>query len=97
LIPSTAQVTLELTTPLIEAVNCSLCPGVSELCSGLIETVLLTAAPVPVNVTIWIVDGLLSLKVMYPARVPVHDGLKVTFTVQLDPAVSEDPQLLVCA
>ena len=95
LIPSTDHVTFVLTTPLIEAVNCSLCPGVNELCSGLTDTVLLGIAPVPLSVTICMVDELLSLNVMYPARVPVHEGLNVTFTVQLDPAASDEAQLLL--
>ena len=96
MIPSTAQVTLELDTPLMKAWNCALCPGVTEAWTGTIETVELGAAPVPVSVTVCRVDGSLSLKVTYPVRVPVADGEKVTCTVQLADAVSELPQLFVC-
>src|ERR1022692_770942 len=96
-IPSTAQVTLELVTPLMEAWNCAVCPGVTEACTGLIETVLLGLAPVPVRATVCKGDGSLSLNVMYPVRVPVEEGENVTWTVQLASAASEVPQVLVCA
>jgi len=76
--PSTAQVTLELATPLMEAWNCMLCPGVTEACPGKIETVVFGAAPVPVSVTVCWIDGALSVKVIYPPRVPVAEGEKVT-------------------
>jgi hypothetical protein len=88
---------LELVTPLIEAVNCALCPGVAEACTGTIDTVLLDCEPVPVKVTVCSVEGALSLKVTYPVRVPVAEGEKVTCTVQFAPAASEVPQVLVCA
>src|SRR5580658_34495 len=96
-IPSTAHVTLELDTPLMEAWSCALCPGVTDACTGTIETVVLGAVPVPVSVTVCMVDGALSANVIYPARLPVAEGEKVTWTLQLAAAASEVPQLLVCA
>jgi hypothetical protein len=53
--------------------------------------------PVPVSVTVCVVDGSLSLKVIYPARGPAAEGENVTWTVQLVDPAKDDPQLLVCA
>jgi hypothetical protein len=39
----------------------------------------------------------LSVTVRLPLRVPATDGVKVTEIVQLAPATTEDPQLLVSA
>ena len=52
--------------------------------------------PVPVKVTVCVVDGSLSLKVTYPARVPAAEGENVTWMVQLADPAKDDPQLLVC-
>jgi len=41
------------------------------------------AIPVPKRLTIWGLDGVLSVIVIAPLRVPVVPGLKVTSTVQL--------------
>ena len=58
---------------------------------------MLGAVPVPDRVTVCWVVGALSANVIYPARVPVAVGEKVTWTLQLAPAAREVPQLLVCA
>lgn len=54
---------------------------------------------VPVPVRLMVCGLLLALSVMVtvPVRVPVAVGWKVTLMVQLPPAVTEPPQLLVWA
>lgn len=97
LTPSTAQVTAELTTPLMEAWNWTVCPGVADACTGLIETELLGCAPVPLRVAVCRVVGSVSEKVTNPARDPTAVGVKATCTLHMAPAASDEPQLLVCA
>lgn len=53
------------------------------------------AVPVPVRVTCWGLVEALSLKVMLAVRMPAALGVNVTLTVQLPPAASELPQVLV--
>jgi hypothetical protein len=96
LTPSTAHVTAELWTPLIEAWNCAVCPGVAEACFGEIVTVVLASAPVPFKVTVCMVEGSVSAKVTKPARDPVADGVNVTWTLHFAPAATDEPQLFVC-
>jgi hypothetical protein len=97
LIPSTAQVTAVLTTPLMEAWNCAVCPGVAEACTGEIVTVLLGCVPVPFSVTVCSVEGSVSEKVTKPARDPAAEGVNVTCKVHFAAAANDAPQLLVCA
>jgi hypothetical protein len=75
--PSTAQVTLELATPLMAAANCSVCPKVSDACTGEMDTVELGCVPVPARVAVWRVDGASLLNVRYPVRGPVAEGVNV--------------------
>ena len=51
--------------------------------------------PVPVSVTVCGLVDALSVMVTAPFRVPVAVGVKVTEMVQVAPAASEVPQLLV--
>jgi hypothetical protein len=53
------------------------------------------AAPVPVRLTLWGLPEALSEMLRVPLRVPVALGVKVTLIVQLTPAATEPPQLLV--
>ena len=55
------------------------------------------AVPVPVRLTVWGLPTALSAMVSEGARLPLADGVKVTLIVQLAPAATLDPQLLVCA
>jgi len=50
---------------------------------------------VPLKLTTWGLPPALSLIVSEPLRGPLAKGLKVTLKVQLAPAASEAPQLLV--
>ena len=51
--------------------------------------------PVPVRLTVWVPGLALSVKVKVPVLVPTAVGLKVTWTVQLAPAATLEPQVLV--
>ena len=55
------------------------------------------AVPVPVRLTLWGLPVALSVTVRAVLRVPLAAGVKVTLIVQLAPAATELPQLLVCA
>src|SRR5256712_666884 len=55
------------------------------------------AVPVPVRLTMCGLPAALSVMVIAPVRVPVAVGVKVTLMVQLAPAATEVPQVLVCA
>src|SRR6266404_4036407 len=55
------------------------------------------AAPVPVRLTDCGLPLALSVMVIAPVRVPVAVGVNVTLIVQLAPAATEVPQVLVCA
>ena len=59
---------------------------------GLAETVPLAETPVPVNATVPAPE---PLKFIVAVRVPVAVGAKTTFTVQLDDAASDEPQVLL--
>jgi hypothetical protein len=52
-------------------------------------------APVPVRLTVCVAGLALSVMVTAPALVPVAVGLKVTLRVQLAPAATLEPQVLV--
>ena len=60
------------------------------------ETLALAVVPVPERVTVWGLPVALSVIVSEAVRLPVAEGVKVTLTVQFDPAATEVPQLLVC-
>ncbi len=51
--------------------------------------------PVPVRLTVWGLPVALSVRVTAAARVPLAAGVKVTLMVQLAPAATIAPQLLV--
>jgi hypothetical protein len=52
-------------------------------------------APVPVRLTVCVAGLALSVMVTAPVLVPVAVGLKVTLRVQLAPAATLEPQVLV--
>ena len=53
--------------------------------------------PVPLRLAVWGLPAALSLTVRVAVRVPVAVGVNVTLIVQLPPAATLDPQLLVWA
>ena len=53
------------------------------------------AVPVPVRATVWGLPVALSVRESEAARLPLAEGVKVTLIVQLAPAATELPQLLV--
>jgi hypothetical protein len=55
------------------------------------------AVPVPVRLTLCGLPAALSVRVIAAVRVPLAAGVKVTLIVQLAPAATLDPQLLVWA
>jgi len=52
-------------------------------------------APIPERVTCWITVRLIAEMLRVPVRGPVPAGLKVTLILQLAPAATELPQLLL--
>ena len=52
-------------------------------------------APVPDRLTVWGLPVALSVMVIVPGWLPVAVGVKVTVMVQLAPAATEAPQVLV--
>jgi hypothetical protein len=61
------------------------------------ETLATRAVPVPERLTFWGLPVALSVMVSEAARLPLAEGLKVTLIVQVAPAATELPQLLVWA
>jgi hypothetical protein len=55
------------------------------------------AVPVPVRLALWGLPLALSAMLTEAARLPLADGVKVTLMVQLAPAATELPQVLVWA
>lgn len=55
------------------------------------------SCPVPLSAAVWGLFVALSVSVSVPVRLPVAVGVKVTLIVQLEPAVTELPQVLVWA
>ena len=55
------------------------------------------AVPVPVRLTLWGLPVALSVRVTAAVRVPLAVGVKVTLIVQLAPAATLEPQVLVWA
>jgi hypothetical protein len=53
--------------------------------------------PVPERLTVWGLPAALSVMVSEAARLPLAGGVKVTLIVQLAPAATLAPQLLVWA
>jgi hypothetical protein len=53
------------------------------------------ALPVPVRLTVWVAGLALSVTVTTPVLVPAAVGLKETLRVQLAPAATLEPQVLV--
>ena len=62
---------------------------------GLKLTVAAVAVPVPVRLTVWGLAGALSAIATEAVRLPLAEGVKVMLIVQLAPAATELPQLLV--
>ena len=58
-------------------------------------TVKVKSSPVPVSATVCGLPTALSVMVTTPVLVPVAVGLKVTLRVQLAPAATFEPQVLV--
>ena len=54
------------------------------------------AAPVPVRLMVCGLPAMLSVIVTAPVRMPVAVGVNVTLMVQLAPAATDVPQVLVC-
>src|SRR5437016_14500472 len=54
------------------------------------------AAPVPVMLMVCGLPAMLSVIVTAPVRMPVAVGVNVTLMVQLAPAATDVPQVLVC-
>ena len=61
------------------------------------ETLAIMDVPVPERLTDWGLPVALSAMARAAARLPAAEGVKVTLMVQLAPAASELPQLLVWA
>jgi hypothetical protein len=55
------------------------------------------AVPVPERLTVWGLPLALSAMLSVAARAPLAEGVKVTLIVQLAPAATELPQVLVWA
>jgi hypothetical protein len=53
------------------------------------------ATPVPVRLVVWVAGLALSVIVKEPLLEPVAEGVKVTLRMQLAPAATDAPQLLV--
>src|SRR5262245_5314868 len=93
---STNQLILVLGIPLMVAVNCAVCVGVTDVNFGLTTTALAAIMPVPVRVAVCRFVGSVSFRVRKPARVPTADGLNCTFTLQVAAGARLVPQVLVC-
>src|SRR5580698_1500314 len=61
------------------------------------ERVTTGGVPVPVNGSDSGLSGALSVMVTLALSLPTSDGVKVTVTVQVPPAGTDVPQLLLCA
>jgi hypothetical protein len=61
------------------------------------ETPATVEVPIPVRLTVWGLPVALSVTTMVAARLPLAAGEKVTLMVQLAPAATLDPQLLIWA
>ena len=61
------------------------------------ERLTTVVVPVPERLTVCGLPVALSVRVTAALRVPLAAGVKVTLTVQLAPAATLAPQLLVCA
>ena len=61
------------------------------------ETLAADAVPVPERLTLWGLPLALSAMLSEAVRLPLAEGVKVTLIVQLPPAATEVPQLLLWA
>jgi hypothetical protein len=59
------------------------------------ETLATAAVPVPQRLTVWGLPLALSVTLSEAARLPLAEGAKMTLSVQLAPAATLEPQLLV--
>src|SRR5450432_501350 len=92
--PSTAQLTSLLGTPLTAAANLTTWFGVTDPARGLTVTVLTGTLPTPARATVCKVAGSVSLIVIRPFLVPEPLGVKTTLNWHVLPAANELPQLL---
>ena len=58
-------------------------------------TTAVVLVPVPERLTVWGLPAALSAMLSAAVRAPLADGVKVTLIVQLAPATTELPQVLV--
>ena len=65
-----------------------------ELCEAMDSD---TEMPAPLRLTVCGLPVALSVMVMAAVRLPAAAGIKLTWMVQLAPAATEVPQVLVCA
>jgi hypothetical protein len=61
------------------------------------ERLAIAVVPVPVRLTVWGLLATLSVRVTVAVRAPLAAGVKVTLIVQLVPAATELPHVLVSA
>jgi hypothetical protein len=93
-------VMLRAALPLLQSVTVCALLLVPTCCAGKVKEVgerLTTsvATPVPVRLTVWVAGLALSVIVKVPLLDPAAVGVKVTLRVQLAPAATVAPQLLV--
>ena len=86
--------------PLLQSVTVCALLHVPTACAGKVREAgerLITgvATPVPVRLTVWVAGLALSVIVKVPVSEPATVGAKVTLRVQLAPAATVAPQLLV--
>jgi hypothetical protein len=94
-------VTLRATFPVLLSVTVCALLLVPTACAGKVreagERLTRGAVPVPVRLTVCVAGLALSVMVKVAVSEPARVGVKVTLRVQLAPAVSLEPQLLVWA
>jgi hypothetical protein len=93
-------VMLRAALPLLQSVTVCALLHVPTACAGKVKEAgerLSTGAatPVPVRLTVWVAGLALSVIVKVPVSEPATVGVKVTLRVQLAPAATVAPQLLV--
>jgi hypothetical protein len=79
------------------AVNCDVVLRLTLAVLGEMPTVKLVLVPVPMRLTVCGLPLALSVTETEAVRVPLAEGVKVTLIVQLVPAATELPQVLVWA
>ena len=100
MVPVTARlVTLKVALPVLVKVTVwsalVVCVGWLAKTRPVEERPAVGALPVPVRPTLWGLPAALSLRVTAAVRVPLPVGVKVTLIVQLAPAATLAPHVLV--